>query len=128
MAKSKKSTSKNDPGFLAKVSDQVGHLKEVIVEGKDHVMEATGGALESVREKIHEYRVSLDKKADAEKKKGVRKKAVDKKSAKKVVRKTAKKLAERSAKKAVKKAVKKVAKKAPKISGKKKAEKRSRSK
>lgn len=128
MAKSKKSTSKNDPGFLAKVSDQVGHLKGVIIEGKDHMMEATGEAVESVREKIHEYRVSLDKKADVEKKKGTRKKAAVKKSAKKMVRKTAKKLAKRSAKKAVKKVVKKVAKKAPKISGKTKAGKRSRSK
>jgi hypothetical protein len=125
MAKAKKPNSTNDHSFLERVSDQVGHLKDVIVEGKDHVLDATGGALESIKGKIHEYRVDLDKKTAAKRKKVIRKKAAVKKSSKKLVRTPAKKVVKKAAKKVARKVVKNLTKKAPAKSGKKKAGKRS---
>ncbi len=123
MAKAKKPNSTNDHSFLERVSDQVSHLKDVIVEGKDHVLDATGGALESIKGKIHEYRVDLDKKAAPKKKKVIRKKVAVKNSSKKLVRKPVKKVAKKAAKKVARKLGKKLTKKAPAKSGKKKAQK-----
>ena len=107
MAKSKTSGQSTEHSFLEKVSEQAAHLKEVIVEGKDHVMEAAGGALESIKEKIHEIREHKGKKVAAKKRKTVSKRPVAKKMPKKVTKKVAKKAVKRVAKKAPKKSAKK---------------------
>jgi hypothetical protein len=95
---SKKSSSKKT--FLAKVGDKASHIKDDLIEGKDHLVEFAGEAFESIKEGIH----------NITKKKKTPKRAA-KKSAKKVALKRVKAKAVPK-KKSVKKApVKKAAKK-----------------
>jgi hypothetical protein len=53
----KKSTPKKktvNKTFIEKVSDQASHLKEEIIESKDHFVELTEHAVASLKAKIHD--------------------------------------------------------------------------
>ncbi len=97
MAKAIKKKPAKDQTLLEKVGVQASHIKDEIIEGKDHLIEIAGNAMTSVKSKIQQI---------THKKKTAKKKSV-KKSAK-VVNKS--KASIKKAKKAApKKAIKKIA-------------------
>jgi hypothetical protein len=107
MAKKQNASSKSAPekSILNKIAGEVGYIAGSIAVGKDHLVEMAGGAINSVKETIHNITT---------KKKNVPKKDVKAKALPKLAKPATKKLAKPVAPKKttpVKKVIKKVAKK-----------------
>ena len=112
--KKKTSTSATIPEktFFEKISEQATHLKEELIAGKDHLVEAAGEKIASVKSSIKEYQA---------RKKAAVKKAAVKKIFKKAVKKAAKKVAASPAKKKIATTVRKKVVKKKKAAPKKKS-------
>ncbi len=99
MATKRSAAKKNfTPTFFERLSEQAGHVKDKLIEEKNHLAEVAGDTIDSVKEKIHDFRT---------------KKAVAKKRAMatKPTAKPPKKAPAKATKKAVKKTTSKIAKK-----------------
>ena len=116
--------------LFERLEEKVSHIKDDLIAGKNHLMDAAGDSFSSAKTKVHDFAVdemkavkktakkaikitkkavSVSKKAIVKKfsKKITTKKVMPKKAAKKIVKKIVKKKA--TVKKAIKKIVKKVA-------------------
>ena len=93
MAKKKQATAEHEKTLMEKIGEQASHLKEEIIAGKDHLIEAAENKIASVKETIKKYQ------------------ARRKKAAKKVTKKSVNKAASAPVKKAVKKIKKAIPKK-----------------
>ena len=68
---------KHEKTFIEKLGEKASHLKEELIAGKDHLLEAAGETIESVKSSIHEYtagKKTATKKATNKIKKPVRRK------------------------------------------------------
>ncbi|MEP7257163.1 MAG: hypothetical protein ABI687_02220 [Flavitalea sp.] len=119
----KKKTSKTlapEKTLFEKISEQAAHLKDELIAGKDHLVEAAGEKIASVKSTIKEYQA---RKKAVVKKVAVKKKQV-KKTVKKAVKKAAKKVAAIPVKKKIAAVVKKVVQKKAVVKKKKAARKK----
>ncbi len=95
----KKSASKKpSPSLLQKIGKQMSHIKDKLIEEKDHLAHIAIETAEAIKEKVHDLRAAKKKKT-----------APKKRAAKKVVRRPVKKAAKKAPAKKVKKAVSKKA-------------------
>lgn len=105
MANKKQPLPAHEKTFLEKLGDQASHVKEELVAGKDHLVEIAGGAFDSVKTSIQEF-----KEKRARSKKPVRQ---TKKAAKKPASRSSGPAPKKAIRSAAKKPVKKITKAAP---------------
>ena len=77
----KKAASKKRPtSLLSKLSEQVGHVKDKLIEEKNHLMHIAGETVDAIKEKVHDLRAAKPvAKKKAAKKKAAKKAPVKKK-------------------------------------------------